>query len=57
MNYFKWIQPVIHLIPLEEVADVIIMIIREFTKRSDNPFDDYIVSLLELIIRSKFENK
>lgn len=57
MSYFKWIQPVIHLIPFEEIADVIIMIIREFAKRSDSPFDDYVVSLLELIIRAKFDKK
>jgi hypothetical protein len=29
MNYFKWIQRSFSMIPLEEVADVIIMIIRE----------------------------
>jgi hypothetical protein len=53
MNYFKWIQPMLHLIPFEEIVDVIVLIIREFTKRTDNPFDDYIISLVELILRSK----
>ncbi len=53
MQYFKWIQPVIQLIPFEEIVDVIIMIIREFAKRTDNPFDDTIISLIEIILRDK----